>query len=253
MVKSNIDMLSLRKKNFKISVKSQRISKKRNTVHNRINIIKKNFLAKREEIYDKLENKDDVDIITRDPVKSIPQKDLYIYEYNNKKYGISSINLLRWMSKYDYDEIPVNPLNNIEMSELDRRECYKIAKKYYISNPFYYVNNLLTKENIEERKKLYKIIKRYSETEYYRLNPGEMLECYQSIIIEEYKKIYSIILDNNIRCPYNMLCFHTFNHMQERGIIIDDLIINKIEEALNNINYYINLYISLYRRISNGL
>ena len=151
-------ILGLNKNNFILNVKSKRISKKRLKVHKSINVIKKKFKLWRYKHFFYLKNKDDIDLITHEPIKNIPLKDLLILNVNNMFYGISAYNLFKWISMFSWDTIPLNPFTNKSLNMYERHMCYCIA--YNFSK----INNKLNYENLE-------LFKKFNFNEFYRINP----------------------------------------------------------------------------------
>ena len=167
--------LGLNQDNFSINIYSSRISKRRLSIQWKINKLKRNFRVKKKEYFKNLDNKDEVDLITREPVNQISTHNLLVLSINNKQLGISASNLLRWLDTYEWDEIPKNPFTNTPLRKFERDECLSISKKFWLSNL-----NLKHLEN--ENISLKNTIKSFKQKETYRQNPKLQINIFLSII-----------------------------------------------------------------------
>ena len=176
--------LGLNKDNFSVKIKSSRISKRRNIIHSKINIIKNKFKKKKVELFNIYHNKDDNDIITQYPVKDIPMKDILSININNKLYCTSASNLIKWMITYDVLDLPQHPLTRELIKKDIRKECYNIA------NNFSKLNN---HNDIE----LVKALVIFYNQEFYRKFPFQ-LELLYSKYISSLQLLANNIVNNNI-------------------------------------------------------
>ena len=168
MVKHNNETLGLRKESFRKNIISKRLSKKRLKIHQKINIIKKRFRTKRDLLFTDLDNKDNDDIISHEPVKNISKFDLFIFNEGNLKLGTSASNLVQWMSMSTSEEIPKNPFTNLPLIKVHRDECFKIAKN------FLYKNKLSSPDSVDN-KILEKKMQFFLYNEILRSNPQLMI------------------------------------------------------------------------------
>ena len=175
MVKFFARTLGLNEDNFSINTTSVRISKRRLRIQWKINTIKKKFRIRKQKYIQNLENKDENDIITLEPVSKISRFDLLILNINNKLFGISSSNLLKWMETYEWDEIPKNPFTNLPLLKFERKQCLRIAKNFLF-------HNIHFAHLIEENESLQESILNFSEKETYRRNPRLKIDTYSSML-----------------------------------------------------------------------
>lgn len=175
MVKFIARTLGLNEDNFSIFTNSVRISKRRLKIQWKINSIKKKFRTRKQKYILNLENKNENDIITLEPINKISRFDLLILNINNKLFGISSSNLLKWMETYEWDEIPKNPFTNLPLLKVERKQCLKIAKNFLY-------HNLHLEHLNEENKRLKKLILNFSQKENYRRNPKLKIDLLSSIL-----------------------------------------------------------------------
>ena len=228
--------LGLNKDNFSIKIKSSRISKRRNIIHSKINIIKNKFKKKRVELFNIYHNKDDNDVITQYPVKDIPIKDILSININNKLYCTSASNLIKWMVTYDVLDLPQHPLTREFIKKDIRTECYNIA------NNFSKLNNNNDLELVNSLCIFY-------NQEFYRKFPFQLEILYYKCI-SSLKSLANNIINNNNTYNYyisidNLKTPNMFPHLSE---------INK--QDIMNIGYewerYDDRLIDLYFKINSN-
>ena len=71
-------------------------------------------------------NSEDIDIISREPVKLIPRKKLWI----NNKRGYNGIEFLKWVNTFDDSTIPKHPLHMLDMSCDDLKDLLIFGIEY---------------------------------------------------------------------------------------------------------------------------
>lgn len=167
--------LGLNQDNFSINIYSSRISKRRLNIQWKINKLKRSFRIRKNKYFKNLDNKDEVDLITREPVNQISIHNLLVLNIDNKQLGISASNLLRWIDTYEWDEIPKNPFTNIPLRKFERNKCLLISKKFWLSN-------LNLKHLEDENISLKNTIRSLKQKETYRQNPKLQIDIFLSII-----------------------------------------------------------------------
>lgn len=245
------ECLGIRSINFKTKVKSKRLSKIRNKIHQRINCFKKKILKKRNKFYKILDN--DIDIITQEDIINIPKSDLLLLHVNNNNImGISASNLLKWMIQFDFDKIPKNPYTNKKLSKLERTMCYIHAQKYYdtIKKCNSYLINKLSEEELKE---LDDNLLKYLKIEYYRKYPEKMLCNYDNIINELFIFLIRTFEDipNGMNIIWNMDSLLNIENSEIGNTLSDEKIIT-IKSIVYQINYAIDKTIELKEKIISG-
>jgi hypothetical protein len=193
MTKSNTT-LGLNKNNFILKVRSRRISKRRNVIHNKINILKKSFKLKRQKIFDQFDNKDDNDMITMSPVKNISRFDLIRLNTGNKNNCTSASNLLKWMSTFKIATLPTHPITNEIIKKDKRKECYNIALNYY-------------KYNIKYDEDLLISLTAFRKQEFFRKFPDILCKFYKEYLRKLKTHVFSILNKTNKTNKTNNSCY----------------------------------------------
>jgi hypothetical protein len=91
-----------------------------------------------------VENWDDRDVITMEPVSQIPRTLLFLLQTNGRKYGFHAAQLLQWLNKN-----PVHPVTREEVTVDVREKCKNVVSKHS-----QYRKLVRQFENIEEIRKL---------------------------------------------------------------------------------------------------
>ena len=134
MVKFDNKTLALRKDNFRVKIRSKRLSQRRLNIQRSLNSFKRNFKKKRLSMFEPLFNKDSNDIISMEPVKNISKYDLFVFDNGSLRTGTSASNMMKWLARSGGEEIPKNPFTNLPMKKENRHKCYRVAKRFLNKN-----------------------------------------------------------------------------------------------------------------------
>ena len=231
--------LGLNKDNFIKNVISKRISKRRNKIHRTINTLKRKFKERRSKYFSYLTNKDDVDIITLEPIKNISIHDLFIFKKNNLYFGTSASNMLKWIYRFDFETIPTNPYTNLRFDKMERYYCYSVALNYYNKN-----KNICVDSKLKVRLDSFKF--------------NEKFRCYPNRIIDHYNMLINNYLgDVKYMCgeydSYIVVCSNCMINydLYANHNMPDDYIeeIKDIGYRIRSLEYKIN---EIYSKIDNN-
>lgn len=200
MVKINSRNLGINRINFKIKIKSKRISKIRLDIQFKINVIKYRFKKKKQQIFNNFSNNDSIDIIGG---TSISQFDLFNLNINHINYAFSSSNLIKWMSTFPGDTIPTNPITNLPIKIEDRNKCYLKAIEFFNKNKNCNLND-------SENQKLSISLKIFKRYEIFRTNPHLNILMYQSLISHFEKELYDYF-DCPPDYPFCIICLQNYD------------------------------------------